>query len=75
LVNWYIGHVHAAAATDRTVCRAFFDVANLLAPATSLFRPSIIGRVLRARLALNGPLTIESDRSITTAHERMIETH
>jgi 2-polyprenyl-6-methoxyphenol hydroxylase-like FAD-dependent oxidoreductase len=75
LVNWYIGHVHAAAATDRIVCRAFFDVANLLAPATSLFRPSIIGRVLRARMALNGPLTIESDRSITTAHERMIETH
>ena len=48
------------------VCRAFFEVANLLAPAPSLFRPSILARVWRECVALRGPLAIESDRSITT---------
>jgi 2-polyprenyl-6-methoxyphenol hydroxylase-like FAD-dependent oxidoreductase len=75
LVNWYLDRVHKAASTDRHVCRAFFEVANLLAPATSLFRPSILARVWRECVAMRGPLVIESDRSITTRHERMIETH
>jgi hypothetical protein len=74
VVNWYLGHVHRAAATDRHVCRAFFDVANLLQPPTTLFKPSVMGRVFRECVALDSPLTIESDRSITTAHQ-MIETH
>jgi 2-polyprenyl-6-methoxyphenol hydroxylase-like FAD-dependent oxidoreductase len=75
VVNWYLARVHKAAATDPTVCRAFFDTANLLAPATSLFRPSIVARVWRECVAMRGPLVIESDRSITTRRERMIETH
>src|SRR4029453_18904257 len=50
LVNWYLNHVHDAASTDRTVCRAFFDVANLLAAPTSLFAPRVIGKVARTRL-------------------------
>jgi flavin-dependent dehydrogenase len=74
-VNWYLERVHQAAAADRHVCRAFFDVANLLAPAPSLFRPSIVARVFRECVALRGPLAIESDRSITTRRHRMIETH
>ena len=74
-VNWYLDRVHQAASTDRHVCRAFFDVANLLAPASSLFRPSILARVWRECVALRGPLAIESDRSITTRRHRMIETH
>jgi len=74
-INWYLQRVHQAAATDREVCRAFFDVANLLKPAPTLFRPSILARVWRECVILNGPLTIESDRSITTRRHRMIETH
>jgi 2-polyprenyl-6-methoxyphenol hydroxylase-like FAD-dependent oxidoreductase len=74
VVNWYLDRLHRAAATDRHVCRAFFDVANLLKPATTLFRPAIVARVFRECVALDSPLTIEADRSITTAH-RMIETH
>ena len=66
VVNWYLERVHKAASTDRRVCRAFFDVANLLAPAPSLFSPSILARVWRECVALRGPLAIESDRSITT---------
>jgi 2-polyprenyl-6-methoxyphenol hydroxylase-like FAD-dependent oxidoreductase len=50
IVNWYMDHVHDAASTDRAVCRAFFDVANLLAPPPTLFRPSVVARVLSARL-------------------------
>ena len=74
-VNWYLNHVHRAAATDRHVCRAFFDVANLLKPPTALFKPSVVARVFRECVAVDSPLTIESDRSITTAHGPMIETH
>ncbi len=75
IVNWYLDRIHQAASTDRHVCRAFFEAANLLAPATSLFRPSILLRVWRECVALRGPLAIESDRSITTRRERMLETH
>ena len=74
-VNWYLERVHRAAATDRRVCRAFFDVANLLAPAPTLFKPSIVARVWRECVVMRGPLAIESDRSITTRRNRMIETH
>jgi len=75
VVNWYLARVHQAASTDRHVCRAFFDVANLLAPASVLLRPSILARVFRECVARRGPLAIESDRSITTGRHRMIETH
>jgi hypothetical protein len=51
-INWYLGQVHRAASVDRTVCRAFFTVANLLADPTSLFRPAIVARV--AATALTG---------------------
>ena len=74
-VNWYFDRVHRAASTDRHVCRAFFEVANLLKPAPTLFRPSILARVWRECVALQGPLAIESDRSVTTRRQRMLETH
>jgi 2-polyprenyl-6-methoxyphenol hydroxylase-like FAD-dependent oxidoreductase len=47
-INWYLNRVHRAASHDRIVCRAFFDVANLLAPATTLFDPRLVGRVMKA---------------------------
>lgn len=47
LVSWYLGHVHTVASTDRAVCRAFFDVVNLLAPSGALVRPAILARVAR----------------------------
>jgi 2-polyprenyl-6-methoxyphenol hydroxylase-like FAD-dependent oxidoreductase len=50
LVNWYLDHVHDAASIDRRVCRRFFDVANMLAPPTALFRPGVVARVALARL-------------------------
>jgi hypothetical protein len=54
---------------------AVFDFSNLLKPAPTLFRPGIVARVFRARVALNGPLALESDRPITTPHHRVLETH
>jgi 2-polyprenyl-6-methoxyphenol hydroxylase-like FAD-dependent oxidoreductase len=48
--NWYLQHVHRVASSDRTVCRAFFDVANLLVPATRLFAPRIVARVVLGSL-------------------------
>lgn len=53
--NWYLRHVHRAAATDRIVCRAFFDVANLLKPATTLFSPRIVARVAGRALFAPAP--------------------
>ena len=53
-VNWYLSRVHRAASTDRVVCRAFFDVANLLKPAGTLFAPSMVGRVIIGALRRPG---------------------
>jgi 2-polyprenyl-6-methoxyphenol hydroxylase-like FAD-dependent oxidoreductase len=49
LTNRYVAGLHAVAAHDEVVCRAFFEVLNLLAPPASLFRPRIALRVLRGR--------------------------
>ena len=54
VVNRYLERVHAAASDDPVVCRAFFDVLNLLAAPTSLMSPRIAFRVL-ARPAPRGP--------------------
>lgn len=55
VINRYMGLVHQASAHDEIVCRAFFDVANLLAPPTSLFKPAILSRVLRSALRRHRP--------------------
>jgi hypothetical protein len=39
--------VHKAASTDAAVCRAFFDVANLLASPRALAHPRILTGVIR----------------------------
>jgi 2-polyprenyl-6-methoxyphenol hydroxylase-like FAD-dependent oxidoreductase len=54
-VNWYLTRVHKAASIDQHVCRSFFDVANLLRPATTLFAPSVVARVARVCLAPTVP--------------------
>jgi 2-polyprenyl-6-methoxyphenol hydroxylase-like FAD-dependent oxidoreductase len=48
--DWYLRRLHAAASTDPVVCRAFFDVVNLLAPPAALVHPRIAARVARASL-------------------------
>ena len=54
LVDWYVGSVHRAASTDRVVCRAFFDVVNLLAPPRVSLQPEIVARVARYVAARGG---------------------
>ncbi|MDX1435301.1 MAG: FAD-dependent monooxygenase [Anaerolineales bacterium] len=53
IVNRYLERVHAVASEDPTVCREFFQVANLLAPPTRLLSPRVAWRVL-ARSAPKG---------------------
>jgi 2-polyprenyl-6-methoxyphenol hydroxylase-like FAD-dependent oxidoreductase len=48
LINPYVARVHRATQTDTVVYRAFLDVMNLVKPATSLMRPDVLARVLRA---------------------------
>jgi len=50
LVNWYIERLYKAGHSDAALAHAFLDVANLVAPPASLFRPTVVARVARARL-------------------------
>jgi 2-polyprenyl-6-methoxyphenol hydroxylase-like FAD-dependent oxidoreductase len=50
LVNWHLARVHRVASSDRVLCRTFFDVANLLKPATTLFHPRVVARVTKGCL-------------------------
>jgi 2-polyprenyl-6-methoxyphenol hydroxylase-like FAD-dependent oxidoreductase len=68
LRGWYVGRVHRAAASDRVVCRAFFDVVNLLAPPSALIRPAIALRV--ARHLATGMRPSASYRDIATKERR-----
>ena len=45
VVNWHMGRVQNLASRDESVCRAFFDVSNLLASPTTLFAPRIALKV------------------------------
>ena len=56
-INWYLRHVHRVASTDRSVCRAFLNIANLLQSATTLFSPAIAGRVLIGSLRADPAVT------------------
>jgi hypothetical protein len=47
-INKYVARVHRATLKDEVVCKAFLKVMSLLEPPTSLFKPSIVWRVLRA---------------------------
>jgi hypothetical protein len=49
LINWYVRNLFRAGHADERVARAFLEVANLLQPPPSLFRPATIWRVARAR--------------------------
>ena len=50
LINAYIPRVHAAAARDPRVARAFLRVSNLVDPPPRLLGPATAARVLRANL-------------------------
>jgi 2-polyprenyl-6-methoxyphenol hydroxylase-like FAD-dependent oxidoreductase len=54
LSNWYGDQVLRAVVHDRRVHRAFVEVVNMLRPPSSLGRPTLASRVLRARLASSG---------------------
>ena len=53
-IQRYVRQVHLAAQRDGQVALAFHRVSNLLSPPQSLFRPTVLGRVLRARLGYPG---------------------
>lgn len=49
LLNRYLERVQAAASDDPVVCRKLFEVMNLLAPPSSLVKPTIALRTLVRR--------------------------
>jgi 2-polyprenyl-6-methoxyphenol hydroxylase-like FAD-dependent oxidoreductase len=46
LINWYMGRVHALAASNPRVTLSFYEVMHLLTPPTVLFAPSMLFAVL-----------------------------
>ena len=56
-LHWYIGRIHRLASVDDEVFRQFGRVMHLLDAPTSLFRPRILGKVLRAGLSAPEPVT------------------
>jgi 2-polyprenyl-6-methoxyphenol hydroxylase-like FAD-dependent oxidoreductase len=46
VLNWYVDKVMAAAANDMLLTEAFLRVLQLVDPATTLFRPSLLIRVI-----------------------------
>ena len=54
-MNWYIGKVHRAGATDPSVACAFLRVANLANSPGELFAPATLWRVLLGNLRRPGP--------------------
>jgi hypothetical protein len=46
--NWYLAKLHVEARHDSRLVMAFLRVTNLLAPPSSLLRPSVVMRVLLA---------------------------
>lgn len=54
-INAYLARVHRAASSDRALCRTFFDVANMLKPATALFGPAAVARVIGGTLWPSAP--------------------
>lgn len=49
-MQWYIDHVLKASRYDPTITEAFFQIQNMLAAPTLLFRPDIMLRVLKTQL-------------------------
>ena len=45
-LNSYVGRLHGAAAQHAGVAKAFLSVANLMSPPQTLFKPSVLARVL-----------------------------
>jgi len=69
LINWYTGHVHRATHNDTVVYGQFLRVMNLLAPATSLFKPNIVVRILydslrRLRNRIGRPVRLARVRQV-----------
>ena len=51
MIGWYMARLHVAARHDPAVAAAFMQVANFLAPPTSLLRPGIAIRVFSGNLS------------------------
>ena len=72
-VNWYLARVHRVASSDRELCRTFFDVANLLKPARTLFQPRVVARVMKGALWGSGPPQQMEPPARDGSHLRMVE--
>ena len=64
MIQNYMGKLFRVSLTDNNVTEAFFHVQQMLKPPTSLFRPDILWKVLRAR-----PMVAKQDKlTKTTEH-------
>jgi 2-polyprenyl-6-methoxyphenol hydroxylase-like FAD-dependent oxidoreductase len=73
VINWYLARVHRVASSDRELCRTFFDVANLLKPATTLFHPRVVARVVKGMLWSSAPPQQMESLARIGSHRRKVE--
>jgi hypothetical protein len=59
-LNWYVAKVHLAAQYDSSVAMAFHHVASLLLSPQSLFKPSLVARVLSAAFSYRQALPAQT---------------
>lgn len=64
----YLDRVHQVATHNEVVCRAFFDVANLLKPPSTLFQPAILWQVLKPQRQAAGQLSPATQPIESFAH-------
>jgi hypothetical protein len=67
VASWYLPMVLDTVPANRKVQEAFFEVQNLMAPASALFRPGIAMRVLRHRLRGQKPAGVRATDSASAA--------
>jgi len=65
--NGYVAKVHLAAQHDSSVALAFHKVASLLVPPQSLFKPSVIARVLSASFSYRPVLNARTAPTVQAA--------
>ena len=67
IVGAYVTRVHAAAAVDAAVGRAFMRVSGMVAPPSALLRPDVAARVLWRGAGRSRPWTSDDRSPVSTA--------
>jgi 2-polyprenyl-6-methoxyphenol hydroxylase-like FAD-dependent oxidoreductase len=69
-LHWYTGRIHERCAHDTSLALAFYRVMHMIDPPASLFRPSVIARVLRTFPTVPAPVDRVSIHAVRAGADR-----